>query len=185
MGVLAGIRDGFVTLAFRRWRRPTVKAGGTLRTALGVVAIDGVEPIDPSLIGEADALAAGYASRHDLSSELSAGEGEVYRIAVRWAGEDPRLALRASVALAPADVASIEDRLQRLDRKSPWTSQVLALIRDNEGVQAARLAERLDLPTPDFKRRVRQLKELGLTESLEVGYRLSPRGRSWLERPRG
>jgi hypothetical protein len=29
--------------------------------------------------------------------------------------------------------------------------------------------------------RVRQLKELGLTESLEVGYRLSPRGRAVLE----
>lgn len=34
---------------------------------------------------------------------------------------------------------------------------------------------------PLFKRRVRQLKELGLTESLEVGYRLSPRGRAVLE----
>jgi hypothetical protein len=33
-----------------------------------------------------------------------------------------------------------------------------------------------------FKRRVRQLKELGLTESLEVGYRLSPRGRTVLAR---
>lgn len=31
-----------------------------------------------------------------------------------------------------------------------------------------------------FKPRVRQLKELGLTESLEVGYRLSPRGRAVL-----
>jgi len=29
-----------------------------------------------------------------------------------------------------------------------------------------------------FKRRVRQLKELRLTERLEVGYRLSPRGRA-------
>jgi len=29
---------------------------------------------------------------------------------------------------------------------------------------------------------VRKLKELGLTESLEVGYRLSPRGRALLER---
>ena len=27
-----------------------------------------------------------------------------------------------------------------------------------------------------FKRDVRKLKELGLTESLEIGYRLSPRG---------
>jgi hypothetical protein len=32
-----------------------------------------------------------------------------------------------------------------------------------------------------FKRDVRRLKELGLTESLEVGYRLSPRGRAFLE----
>ena len=33
-----------------------------------------------------------------------------------------------------------------------------------------------------FKTDVRKLKELGLTESLEVGYRLSPRGRALLER---
>jgi hypothetical protein len=31
-----------------------------------------------------------------------------------------------------------------------------------------------------FKADVRKLKELGLTESLEVGYRLSPRGRAVL-----
>jgi ribosomal protein S19E (S16A) len=29
---------------------------------------------------------------------------------------------------------------------------------------------------------VRKLKELGLTESLDVGYRLSPRGRAFLAR---
>jgi hypothetical protein len=33
--------------------------------------------------------------------------------------------------------------------------------------------------TLPFKRDVRKLKELGLTESLEVGYRLSPRGRAY------
>ena len=33
-----------------------------------------------------------------------------------------------------------------------------------------------------FKRRIRMLKELGLTESLEVGYQLSPRGRALLAR---
>jgi transposase len=36
-----------------------------------------------------------------------------------------------------------------------------------------------------FKADVRKLKELGLTESLEVGYRLSPRGRALLAPPRG
>ena len=34
-----------------------------------------------------------------------------------------------------------------------------------------------------FKSNVRRLKALGLTESLEVGYRLSPRGQAWLDRP--
>jgi hypothetical protein len=32
-----------------------------------------------------------------------------------------------------------------------------------------------------FKRDVRELKELGLTESLEVGYRIAPRGRTVLK----
>jgi hypothetical protein len=32
-----------------------------------------------------------------------------------------------------------------------------------------------------FKTNVRKLKALGLTESLEVGYRLSPRGTAWLK----
>jgi hypothetical protein len=35
--------------------------------------------------------------------------------------------------------------------------------------------------TLPFKLRVRKLKELGLTESLEVGYRLSPRGKAVLQ----
>lgn len=33
-----------------------------------------------------------------------------------------------------------------------------------------------------FKQDVRKLKELGLTESLEIGYRLSPRGKSVIDR---
>ena len=37
------------------------------------------------------------------------------------------------------------------------------------------------METKRYKTDVRKLKELGLTESLEVGYRLSPRGRAYLE----
>jgi hypothetical protein len=35
---------------------------------------------------------------------------------------------------------------------------------------------------PPFKVNVRKLKALGLTESLEIGYRLSARGHAWLAR---
>lgn len=37
--VLEKIGKGEVTLAFRRWTKPTVRAGGTLRTAAGVLAV--------------------------------------------------------------------------------------------------------------------------------------------------
>ena len=50
-------------------------------------------------------------------------------------------------------------------------------------VHYGELAERAGRDTAAFKRDVRALKELGLTESLEVGYRLSPRGTALLARP--
>ena len=43
---LEAIAAGTVTLAFRRWRRPTVRTGGTLTTAIGVLSIDDVSPVD-------------------------------------------------------------------------------------------------------------------------------------------
>jgi DNA-binding MarR family transcriptional regulator len=63
-----------------------------------------------------------------------------------------------------------------------WTGRVLALIAAEPGRRAADLAERLGWETAFFKTRVRRLRALGLTESLEVGYRLSPRGQ-WLLAP--
>jgi hypothetical protein len=58
---------------------------------------------------------------------------------------------------------------------------LLQLIADQPGIVSSVLAQQVQADVPPFKRRVRQLKELGLTESLEVGYRLSPRGRALLE----
>jgi hypothetical protein len=56
------------------------------------------------------------------------------------------------------------------------------LIADRPGVRAADLAAAEGREKLPFKADVRKLKELGLTESLEVGYRLSPRGRALLSR---
>jgi hypothetical protein len=65
-------------------------------------------------------------------------------------------------------------------RGEPWTRQVLELILDRPETLAAELAASLGREKLPFKRDVRKLKELGLTESLPVGYRLSPRGRAYL-----
>ena len=185
---LDGIAAGTITVVYRRWPRPRVRAGTTLRTAIGVIAVDAVTRTTARAVTERDARAAGYASRAALLADLARfGAGTLHRIVVRRAGPDPRIALRHTTRLTSADVATIERKLARMDAAKPWAGAALRLIADRPGVRAADLAATLGMETLDFKVRVRRLKELGLTESLEVGYRLSPRGRAVMRRlrPRG
>jgi hypothetical protein len=179
--VLDAIVAGTVTLAFRRWDRPRVRPGGTQRTPVGVLEFTAVDPVDEGDLTADDARAAGFADLAALQ-RAQRGEGQLYRVAVRLSGPDPRVALRSRRRLSQADRAELSARLQRLDRASshgPWTAVVLELIAQHPGVRAPDLAARLGRETLPFKRDVRKLKELGLTESLDVGYRLSPRGRAW------
>ncbi|OZM79055.1 ASCH domain-containing protein [Pseudonocardia sp. MH-G8] len=184
--VLDAIAAGTVTLAFRRWDRPRVRPGGTQRTPVGVLEFTAVDPVDEADLTAEDARAAGFADLAALRSaqrgSTQRGEGQLYRITVRPAGPDPRVALRAKRRLSQAERAELDVRLARMDRASahgPWTAAVLGLIADNPGVRAPDLAARMGRETLPFKRDVRKLKELGLTESLEVGYRISPRGRAY------
>jgi hypothetical protein len=57
---------------------------------------------------------------------------------------------------------------------------LLRLIAANPGVRAADLAASMGREKLPFKTDVRRLKAKGLTESLRVGYRLSPRGEAYL-----
>jgi hypothetical protein len=182
---LDGIAAGTITVVYRRWPRPRVRTGSTLRTAIGVVAVDAIARTTPRAVTERDARHAGYASRAALLADLAKyGDGDLYRIALRPAGPDPCVALRRTTRLAGEEVATIERRLARMDAAAPkpWTRTVLRLIADRAGVRAGDLAGSLGMETLPFKVRVRRLKELGLTESLEVGYRLSPRGRAVMRR---
>ena len=185
--VLDAVAAGAVTVLFRRWDRPRVRPGGTQRTAVGVLEWTSVDAVADADLTEDDARAAGFA---DLGALLAAqtgdaqtGDGQLFRVGVRPAGPDPRVALRGRSRLSPRQRAELAERLDRLDRaarRGPWTARVLELIAARPGVRAPDLAASLGLETPPFKRDVRKLEELGLTESLEVGYRLSPRGRAWL-----
>ncbi len=101
-----------------------------------------------------------------------------------YAGDDPRIALRSQDRLTALDLAEIMRRLERLDKASrhgPWTVTTLRLVGAEAGVRAGDLATRVGQEKEKFKLNVRKLKNLGLTESLETGYRLSPRGRSVLD----
>jgi hypothetical protein len=174
---LERIRSGEIDLAFRRWERPRVVLGTRMRTAVGVLEVTSLDRV--RTVTHADAARAG-APRAELMRLMEKKRpAPIWRIGLRYAGEDPRVALREDADLAPEERARILARLDRLDAASahgPWTRHYLELIRDHPARRAPDLAAWEGRETQPFKRDVRKLKELGLTESLEVGYRLSPRG---------
>lgn len=91
----------------------------------------------------------------------------------------------ADADLTGDDMAELDRRLDRLDRASPtgpWTASVLAAIRAEPGRRAGDLAAAAGRQMLPYKTDVRKLKALGLTISLPVGYRLSPRGEMYLRR---
>lgn len=185
----AGLADGSITVAFRRWRSPRVRAGGTQLVPGGQLAIDSVTEIDEADITDDDARRAGF---EDVAGVLASlrdigADGRLYRVEFHYAGPDPRLALREDTVLTNDDVAEIERRLARLDRASrrgPWTRQILELIEARPAVRSPDLAASIGRDRESFKIDVRKLKAFGLTESLEVGYRISPRGAAYLSATR-
>jgi hypothetical protein len=172
--ILEGIAEGRVTLAFRRWRKAPPADGSTLLTAIGVISLDRVTLIEEGDITPADVRRTGM-TVEALRASI-AGEGTLLRIELRRAGDDPRIALRDRKPTRE-ELREIRARLARLDGSAPWTARYLQVIADHPASVSHRLAPHVgERELPRFKRRVRQLKALGLTESLEVGYRLSPRG---------
>ncbi|UDL92098.1 ASCH domain-containing protein [Mesorhizobium sp. PAMC28654] len=183
---LEAIVSGEVSLAFRRWKRPTVKAGGRVRTASGVVLIGGITTVDGSALTEKDAVAAGFPTRAALREMLGPDDGTpAYRIELNGIEPDGRVALRNDAVLSDEDWHALTMRFARWDKTSPgYFPSILRAIDANPEVVAAALAARAGVETLKFKQDVRKLKELGLTESLDVGYRLSPRGEAVLEKLR-
>jgi hypothetical protein len=182
--VLAGIESGRIEAVYRRWERPRVKPGSTRRTSIGVLEVTSVDEVAPGSLTEADAGEAGFESVADLLASAGSRGGNLYRIQLRYVGPDPRVELRHAIP-DEDETAALIQRLQRLDAASsrgPWTWDTLALIAASPGVRAEDLARSVGREKMPFKLDVRKLKEMGLTESLRVGYRLSPRGESLLGR---
>ena len=210
MDVLARIVVGEVDVVYRLWRKPTVKSGGRLRTAMGELSIDAVEEIDPRSITDAEAARAGFSSADEARASLEprpvrsragddaekplAARGRTakpdetsrpYRVLVHFAGADTRSALREDAsAQAVAAVIAKLDAMDARSARGPWTRRTLSLIRQWPGRRAPELAEIEGRDTAVFKTDVRKLKELGLTVSLTVGYTLSPRGEAVLRTSR-
>lgn len=179
--ILERIQRGEVTLQFRRWQRRTVKPGGTLKTRIGVLRIGAIRAVDPDSVSDGAARSGGFADARDFRRWLdTTSGGTLESIEVSYLGTDPSTELRLDTDLSSADLQSIAARLDRMDDRSTigaWTARAMALIEAHPGRPAEALAREMGLEKTKLKPRIRRLKALGLTESLEVGYRLSPRGR--------
>jgi hypothetical protein len=180
--VLDGVVAGELDLAFRRWTRRMHVPGGTQRTSVGVIRFDEVDVVDPDAITEDDARRSGMDLAR-LREVLDRKPGEVYRVRMSWAGADERVTLREKARLTPRQRDAILEQLAGMDgrsKKGPWTRRHLELIDARPGELAETIAASIGREKLPFKADVRRLKELGLTESLRPGYRLSPRGRAVL-----
>lgn len=182
--ILEAIKSGDIDLQFRRWKRATVKPGGTLKTRVGVMQIGAITPLTADQVELKDVRRAGFSDLDDFGRWLdSMKPGDLCKIEISYLGEDPRIALRNSSDLTPDELAEVNAKLNAMDKRSDggaWTSAYLTKISENPGRLAEELAHQLGMEKQPFKARVRRLKLLGLTESLEVGYRLSPRGKTVL-----
>jgi hypothetical protein len=184
----SALRAGTLSLTYRYWRAPRVRRGAVYRIEPDLaIRITSIEIADG--IGVDDAVRAGfetvaalrsYLTRHERGDDRSLYRIEFERVA---APPDPRLDL-ARLEVDSTSQSDLRKRLAAMDARSaagPWTLTVLRMIGAAPGKRAADLAARMKWETAQFKAHVRRLKALGLTESLEVGYRLSPRGRSLLD----
>jgi hypothetical protein len=182
LATVNGLVAGRVHCTFRRWETVRPKVGSRFTTRGIVIEVTSIEQVAEDELTDADAYEAGFDSLKALLRWTSSkGVGELYRIGIVDAGPDPRIALRAT-QLTDAELESLHTKLERMDRAAdaPWTLRTLRQIEQDPGVVSTELAAAVGEERAYFKIRVRRLKALGLTESLEVGYQLSPRGAAYL-----
>ncbi|MEO6633977.1 MAG: hypothetical protein ABIN41_00035 [Devosia sp.] len=86
---LEAIRRGEISLQFRRWSRPSVKAGGTLKTKIGLLRIGKITDMRPEDVTAADARKAGFRDVAEFKHWLGTmKEGPIFqRIEISYLGE--------------------------------------------------------------------------------------------------
>jgi hypothetical protein len=181
---LHAIKAGTLTLAFRRWKKCSVKKGSILTTVICRISIDDVSIIEDDSITAKDAKKAGFESKDELIELLNKHPGDLYKIKLSYHSEDPRIELRKQ-KLTDETFEQLKKKMERLDKSSSdgaWTKAVLQAINDHPLLRAADLCKKVKMEKMKMKLNIRKLKNLGLTISHEVGYEISPLGKEFLER---
>jgi len=178
------IRSGEITCTVRIWQRPHAKLGGRYSLGGGAIVVDEVHEIGLDEITAALARRCGFTSLVDLLKTAKHGAGErVFVIDFHYDGTSGARPTPERGVVSAEELAELVQRLEAMDGRSKigaWTLATLRAIEARPGVLAAKLARSLGRPRDEFKRDVRKLKTLGLTFSLDIGYRLTPKGEALL-----
>ena len=178
------IRSGEIRCTVRIWQRPHVKVGGHYALGAGAIVVDEIHETRLDDITAVLARRCGFPSLVDLLKTAKHGPGErVFVIDFHYEGKAGARPKPETAAVSAEELAELVQRLEAMDARSKigaWTVATLRAIEARPGVLAGKLARSLGRPRDEFKRDVRKLKTLGLTFSLEIGYRLTPKGEALL-----
>lgn len=182
--ILRKIKSGEVTSALRKWKRPTVKQGGTLITRIGQLSIDELNKISLNDVDHHILKACGIEDFESWKKKFyDKREGCLYLIRFSVKGPDPRIRLRNDTTWTEDQLVTVRKKLDTWDKNSgnPWTMRVMQHILRHPQMRAADMAIDLGIEKDILKPNIRKLKAQGLTISHSVGYELSPRGISLLK----
>ncbi len=177
------IANGTITATVRRWKRRQAKVGGRYRIAsIGHIEITSVEQVEDANLTVADARRSGFLSLPEMNDYLNSvsTDGDLYRIAFRFIGQLEDTTDRSAIASADEreKASRALDLRDKNSKVGSWTRATLKMVAENPATGSAILANKLGREQAELKRDMRKLKSLGLTISLEVGYRLSAKGQS-------
>ena len=175
------IMAGEITRTYRRWKRPQVVAGNHYKLgANGYIEVTTFTEVPDG--AKLNLASTGLEADDPLVTGLGSGQGNLYCIEFRYAGAQPQLEPDRGVPASDEDLEALHRKLEQKDarRERPWTLQLLELINEHPGTGSKVLCQHMNCDQPALKQDVRKLKALGLTISLETGYKLSPRGRAYL-----
>lgn len=176
------IAKGEITSSFRQWRKPQAKVGGQYNIPpFGAIEVIALRETNLATATQRQISTTGFRSAEALAEYLSVDlNTTLFEVSFRYLGEQD-VNKPSTEQLDEAALTKLRSKLKRMDADAPWIELALTLIAKQPGTRAADLAPRFDMDTPTFKRNIRRLKSQGLTQSLEVGYRVSERGEQVLQ----
>lgn len=182
---LDGIKEGKVSLAFRKWKSTPLKKGSLLKTSVGIVEITDIAIINQPHINEIDAQKAGFINLESLLKSIySEDAGKIYKIHVRFLKEDKASKPKEKSSLSQGEIDMLKAKLLQMDkyaRHGFWTKDILTSIKDNPKLSLTQLSEKTGKTKEWLNLNIRKLKNLGLTVSLDPGFDLSPTGKLLME----